>query len=81
MVAASGDIYYGLWYPIVIAVMTAVLTASVATGLVVMWRSRISYSVKAAALAAGGVIGVTVAKKWSGDWKTTPTTVSKGTKP
>jgi predicted MFS family arabinose efflux permease len=25
MVAASGDIYYGLWYPIVIAVMTAVI--------------------------------------------------------
>ena len=25
MVAATGDIYYGLWYPIVIAVMTAVL--------------------------------------------------------
>jgi len=25
MVAASGDIYYGLWYPIVIAVMTAII--------------------------------------------------------
>ncbi|MGY4816537.1 MFS transporter [Pseudomonas chlororaphis subsp. piscium] len=25
MVAATGDIYYGLWYPIVIAVMTAIL--------------------------------------------------------
>ncbi|MBN6776770.1 MFS transporter [Pseudomonas granadensis] len=25
MVAATGDVYYGLWYPIVIAVMTAVL--------------------------------------------------------
>ena len=25
MVAATGDIYYGLWYPIVVAVMTAVL--------------------------------------------------------
>lgn len=25
MVAATGDIYYGLWYPIIIAVMTAVL--------------------------------------------------------
>lgn len=25
MVAATGDIYYGLWYPIVIALMTAVL--------------------------------------------------------
>ncbi|GEJ56841.1 MFS transporter [Anaeromyxobacter diazotrophicus] len=25
MVAATGDIYYGLWYPIVIAVMTAVI--------------------------------------------------------
>jgi len=25
MVAASGDIYYGLWYPIVVAVMTAVI--------------------------------------------------------
>ncbi|HET9596742.1 MAG TPA: MFS transporter [Anaeromyxobacteraceae bacterium] len=27
MVAASGDIYYGLWYPIVIALMTAVIGA------------------------------------------------------
>ena len=25
MVAASGDIYYGLWYPIVVAVMTLVI--------------------------------------------------------
>ena len=25
MVAASGDIYYGLWYPIVVAVMTAII--------------------------------------------------------
>jgi MFS family permease len=25
MVAATGDIYYGLWYPVVIAIMTAVL--------------------------------------------------------
>jgi ABC-type sulfate transport system permease subunit len=25
MVAATGDIYYGLWYPIVIALMTAIL--------------------------------------------------------
>ncbi|HWU85608.1 MAG TPA: MFS transporter [Rhodocyclaceae bacterium] len=25
MVAATGDIYYGLWYPVVVAVMTAVL--------------------------------------------------------
>jgi hypothetical protein len=25
MVAATGDIYYGLWYPIVVAVMTAVV--------------------------------------------------------
>jgi hypothetical protein len=25
MVAATGDIYYGLWYPIVVALMTAVL--------------------------------------------------------
>ena len=25
MVAATGDIYYGLWYPIVIAVMTAII--------------------------------------------------------
>ena len=25
MVAATGDIYYGLWYPIVIAVMTFVV--------------------------------------------------------
>jgi signal transduction histidine kinase len=25
MVAASGDIYYGLWYPIVIAVLTAIV--------------------------------------------------------
>ncbi|HEY3532408.1 MAG TPA: MFS transporter, partial [Casimicrobiaceae bacterium] len=25
MVAASGDIYYGLWYPIVVAVLTAVI--------------------------------------------------------
>jgi len=25
MVAASGDIYYGLWYPIVVAAMTLVL--------------------------------------------------------
>ena len=25
MVAASGDIYYGLWYPIVVAVATAVI--------------------------------------------------------
>jgi MFS family permease len=25
MVAATGDIYYGLWYPIVVAIMTAVL--------------------------------------------------------
>lgn len=25
MVAASGDIYYGLWYPIIIAVLTAVV--------------------------------------------------------
>jgi MFS family permease len=27
MVAATGDVYYGLWYPIVIAVMTAVIGA------------------------------------------------------
>jgi MFS family permease len=27
MVAATGDIYYGLWYPIVVAVMTAILGA------------------------------------------------------
>jgi arabinofuranan 3-O-arabinosyltransferase len=33
-----------------------VLTASVATVLVVMWRSRISYSLKAAALAAGTLL-------------------------
>jgi len=25
MVAASGDIYYGLWYPIVVALMTFVI--------------------------------------------------------
>jgi len=25
MVAATGDIYYGLWYPIVVAVMTLVV--------------------------------------------------------
>jgi hypothetical protein len=25
MVAASGDIYYGLWYPIVIAAVTAIV--------------------------------------------------------
>ena len=25
MVAATGDIYYGLWYPIVVAVMTLVI--------------------------------------------------------
>ena len=25
MVAASGDIYYGLWYPILVAVMTLVI--------------------------------------------------------
>jgi hypothetical protein len=25
MVAASGDIYYGLWYPIVVALMTFVV--------------------------------------------------------
>jgi len=25
MVAASGDIYRGLWYPIVVAVMTAII--------------------------------------------------------
>ena len=25
MVAATGDIYYGLWYPIIVALMTAVL--------------------------------------------------------
>ena len=25
MVAASGDIYYGLWYPIVVALMTVVI--------------------------------------------------------
>jgi arabinofuranan 3-O-arabinosyltransferase len=33
-----------------------VLTASVATGLVVMWRSRVNYSLKAAALAAGTLL-------------------------
>ena len=27
MVAASGDIYYGLWYPIVVAIMTVVIGA------------------------------------------------------
>jgi hypothetical protein len=27
MVAATGDIYYGLWYPIVVAAMTLVLGA------------------------------------------------------
>jgi len=27
MVAASGDIYYGLWYPIVVAVMSLVIGA------------------------------------------------------
>ena len=25
MVAASGDIYYGLWYPIIVALMTFVI--------------------------------------------------------
>ena len=25
MVAASGDIYYGLWYPIIVALMTVVI--------------------------------------------------------
>jgi hypothetical protein len=25
MVAASGDIYYGLWYPIIVALMTLVI--------------------------------------------------------
>ena len=25
MVAASGDIYYGLWYPIVVAIMTVII--------------------------------------------------------
>ena len=25
MVAATGDIYYGLWYPIVVAIMTGVI--------------------------------------------------------
>jgi hypothetical protein len=25
MVAATGDIYYGLWYPIVVALMTVVI--------------------------------------------------------
>ena len=25
MVAATGDIYYGLWYPIVVAVMTLII--------------------------------------------------------
>ena len=25
MVAATGDIYYGLWYPIVVAIMTLVI--------------------------------------------------------
>jgi hypothetical protein len=25
MVAATGDIYYGLWYPIVVALMTLVI--------------------------------------------------------
>jgi arabinofuranan 3-O-arabinosyltransferase len=33
-----------------------ILTASVAAGLVLMWRSRISYSLKAAALAAGTLL-------------------------
>jgi hypothetical protein len=27
MVAASGNIYYGLWYPIVVAMMTVVIGA------------------------------------------------------
>ena len=27
MVAATGDIYYGLWYPIVVAVMTLIIGA------------------------------------------------------
>src|SRR6202049_1651708 len=27
MVAATGDIYYGLWYPIVVAVMTVIIGA------------------------------------------------------
>jgi CheY-like chemotaxis protein len=27
MVAATGDIYYGLWYPIVVAIMTVVIGA------------------------------------------------------
>ena len=34
----------------------SILTASVATGLVLMWRSRVSYSLKAAALAAGTLL-------------------------
>jgi arabinofuranan 3-O-arabinosyltransferase len=33
-----------------------ILTASVAAGLVLMWRSRVSYSLKAAALAAGTLL-------------------------
>ena len=32
------------------------LTAAVATGLVLMWRSRVSYPLKAAALAAGTLL-------------------------
>src|SRR5260370_5165603 len=33
-----------------------ILTGTVATGLVLMWRSRVSYSLKAAALAAGTLL-------------------------
>ena len=29
MVAATGDIYYGLWYPIVVAVMTLIIGSHV----------------------------------------------------
>ena len=32
MVAATGDIYYGLWYPIVVAVMTLIIGAIFLTG-------------------------------------------------
>jgi hypothetical protein len=27
MVAATGDIYYGLWYPIVVSIMTVIIGA------------------------------------------------------
>jgi hypothetical protein len=47
MVAATGDIYYGLWYPIVVALMTVVIGA-------IFLRETRGADITTGSVAAGG---------------------------